>query len=102
MIHYSCDRCNCVIDPQDDVRYAVNLESRAVMDCIDGLQAEDDQDHLLEIHEILERGDDLENEMIGEEIYQRKRFDLCGDCFRKFMSDPIGARSNKQLNFSSN
>ena len=102
MIHYSCDRCSRPLDPQDDVRYCVQLETRAVMDSV-GLHDEDsDRDHLLEIHEILERADDLENELIGEEIYQRLKFDLCSDCFRKFMSNPVGSRPTKQMDFSSN
>lgn len=102
MIHYSCDRCNKVLDPQDDIRYCVNLETRAVMDSVTQQDDEADRDHLLEIHEILERADDLENELIGEEIYHRMKFDLCSSCFRKFMADPVGARPGKQLNFSSN
>lgn len=102
MIHYSCDRCSRVLDPQDDLRYSVNLEARAVMESVELNEPQADRDHLLEIHEILERADDLENELIGEEVYQRQRFDLCSDCYRKFIADPMGARPTKQLNFSSN
>ncbi|MDA0658283.1 MAG: hypothetical protein O2931_04990 [Planctomycetota bacterium] len=102
MIHYSCDRCSRPLDPQDDVRYCVQIETRAVMDSVGLHDDGSDRDHLLEIHEILERADDLENELIGEEIYQRLKFDLCSECFRKFMSSPVGSRPTKQMDFSSN
>lgn len=102
MIHYSCDRCKCVLNPQEDLRYVVHLEARAVMDGGEFGDDDDDRDHLLEVHEILERSDDLQDEMVGSDVYQRQRFDLCGDCFRKFIKNPVGLEWPKQLDFSQN
>ena len=55
MIHYSCDRCKRILDPAEDLRYAVTIEVQAMMDPLDIDEDEDDRDHLLEIQEILER-----------------------------------------------
>ena len=101
MIHYSCDRCKRVIDPVGDVRYVVRLEIQAVMEDGD-VDLDDDRDHLLEIQEILERMDDLESDLIGDDVYQKRRFDLCPECHRKFTKNPIGREASNQLDFSKN
>jgi hypothetical protein len=102
MIHYSCDRCKRLIDATDDVRYVVRMEVQAVIDATEVDEAGDDRDHLLEIHEILERLEDDESELVSEDVYQRRRFDLCPECYRKFMKNPIGREAAAQLGFSQN
>ena len=103
MIHYSCDRCGRPIDPQDELRYVVRLEVEAVMEPLEGEVVDDsDRDHLMELHEILERADDAANPMLGEGVYFRRRYDLCSDCHRKFRKNPVGKENAKQLNFSQN
>lgn len=102
MIHYSCDRCRRIIDPSEDLRYVVTMEVQAAMDPIDEGEAEDDRDHLLEIQEILERLDDAENDLIGADVYQKRRFDLCPECYRKFMKNPIAGETPAPLGFSQN
>ena len=60
MIHYSCDRCGRPIDPSEDLRYVVRLEIEAVMEPLDGeVVDDDDRDHLMELHEILDHADDV-------------------------------------------
>lgn len=101
MIHHSCDRCKRAMDA-DELRYVLRMEVQAAMDMGDA--DDDDRDHLLEIHEILERLADEESEDVGEEIYQRQRYDLCADCFRQFMENPLGAPAKHAHNlpFSAN
>jgi hypothetical protein len=57
MIHFTCDRCKRVIDPEQELRYVVRMEIEAAMDPIHESEPADDRDHLLEIDEILERVD---------------------------------------------
>ena len=102
MIHYTCDRCKRVLDPVEDLRYVVRLEVQAVMDPVDSDEVDDDRDHLLEVHEILERTEDLQGALIGDDIYQRTRYDLCPECYQRFIRNPIGAEPAVQLNFSEN
>ena len=102
MIRYSCDLCKRDFDPQHDLRYVVKLEVFAAMDT--AADDDDDNDHLQEIQDILERLDDGEDDQIGEEVCQRLRFDLCPECRRKFMKNPLG-RENfaaKVAGFSKN
>ena len=102
MIHYSCDRCKRILDPTEDLRYAVMVEVQAMMDPLDVDEAEDDRDHLLEIQEILERMDDAESDLVGSDIYQKSRYDLCPECYRKFIKNPIGRETPAHLGFSQN
>ena len=102
MIHYSCDRCKRELDPEDDLRYVVKMEIYAEMEPLDCDELEDDRDHLLELHEILERSDDAESELIGDDIYQKKRYDLCSKCYKEFIKQPVGRQPAMQLDFSPN
>jgi hypothetical protein len=102
MIHYSCDRCKRAIDVVEEMRYVVRMEVQAVMDATELDENDDDRDHLLEIHEILERLDDQDTDLVGEDVYQRRRFDLCPECYRKFMQNPLGRETAAQLGFSQN
>ena len=102
MIHYACDRCKRVIDPDDEVRYVVRMEVQAVFESTEAEENDDDRDHLLEIHEILERLDCEDSELGGEDVYHRRRFDLCSDCYRKFTQNPVGREAATQFGFSKN
>jgi hypothetical protein len=100
MVHHSCDLCKRLIDPEEDLRYVVKIEVYAALDPVD-VAADDDRDNLLEMHEILERMDDAESGAVGDDVYQTLRFDLCRDCRRRFLRNPLG-RESKKFNFSAN
>jgi hypothetical protein len=102
MIHYSCDRCQRSIDAEDDLRYVVRIEVEAVMDPLHEHEPADDRDHLLEIDEILERVDAAECPEISDDVYQKRRYDLCPQCFRKFIASPVGREKRAALGFSQN
>lgn len=106
MIHYTCDRCKRVLDPSNDLRYVVKLEVQAVMDAnameVTEDDIDDDRDHLLEVHEILERAEDLEGDAVGDDVYQRNRFDLCPECYRRYIRNPLASEPAGQFNFSQN
>lgn len=102
MIHYSCDRCQRLIETEDEVRYVVRLEVEAKLgdDVFSG--GDEESDHLLEIHEILERRDEEHDSLEDDEVYVRKRFDLCGDCYKAYLRNPIGRDTVKSVDFSQN
>ena len=101
MLHYTCDCCKRTIDPEKDLRYVVRLEVYASLDTAEGEQDEG-RDHLEEIQEILERLDDVESDMIGDDVYHHERFDLCSECRKKFVKNPLGRLTSHELDFSKN
>jgi hypothetical protein len=100
MIHYSCDLCKRPLDPQDDLRYVVKLEVYAAFDPLS--IEEEDRDNMEELSEILEHIDDTQSSQVGEDVYQQLRFDLCPECRKKFLKNPLGQRPAEQFDFSKN
>ena len=90
MIHYSCDRCRRILDPNEDLRYVVKLEAYAATEPGDPEELDEDRDHLLEMQEILERMDDEDSEYLVDDVYQKQRFDLCCECYKEYMRNPVG------------
>lgn len=101
MIHYSCDLCKREFEPED-LRYVVKLEIAAAMDPSEANEMDDDRDHLLEVQDILERLDDVDDDQMGDDVYQQLRFDLCPECCRRFRKNPLSRESSKQFDFSKN
>jgi DNA-directed RNA polymerase subunit RPC12/RpoP len=102
MIHYSCDRCQRLIETDDEVRYVVRLEVEAKLGDNVFAEQDDDRDHLLEIHEILDRQEDELESLTEDEVYARKRYDLCSDCHAEFLRNPMGREVTKPVDFSQN
>ena len=102
MIRYSCDLCKRELDSQDDLRYVVKIEVYAAFDPAATDGEDDDHDHLEEIQDILERMEDSASNQIGDDVYQQLRFDLCPDCRRRFIKNPLGRETAKAFGFSSN
>ena len=66
-------------------------------------EPDDDRDHLLELHEILERMEDADDHPpIDDDVYRKQRFDLCPECYRKFVKNPLGRELASPLGFSKN
>jgi hypothetical protein len=102
MIRYTCDLCKRELDPQGDLRYVVKMEIYAAFDPLGSAEEEDDRDHLQEIQDILERLEDSASEQVGEEVYQQLRFDLCPECRKKLLRNPLGREPAKVYDFSDN
>ena len=102
MIRYCCDLCKRDLDPERDLRYVVKVEIYAALDPTVADEEDDDRDHLQEIQDILERLGDAESEQVGDDVYKELRFDLCPECRRKFIKNPLGRETTKVLDFSEN
>ncbi|MFT5525997.1 MAG: hypothetical protein ACI9G1_002404 [Pirellulaceae bacterium] len=101
MLHFTCDRCHRQLDPKDDLRYVVRIETYAALGTSEFGEDDDDRDHLREIQEVLERIDE-DGEISSGDLHQRQRFDLCSDCHNKFMRNPVGNESPLSIDFSPN
>lgn len=101
MIHHSCDRCQKIIDPQDDIRYTVRIEVQASIDSVE-TEREEDRDHLLDLEEIIERLECEHDDEFSESLYQRSRHDLCSACYREYMRNPLARKPEVNLGFSEN
>jgi hypothetical protein len=57
---------------------------------------------LQEIQDLLEEMEANQDDHIGEDVYQRLRFDLCPECRKRFVKNPLGRETAKVLEFSEN
>ena len=39
---------------------------------------------------------------MGDDVYQQLRFDLCPECRKKFLKNPLGRKTIEQFDFSQN
>jgi hypothetical protein len=84
------------------MRYVVKLEVYAAFDPLTVADTDDDCDHLQDLNDILESLDDARSEAIGDDVYQQLRFDLCPECRRRFLKNPLGKKAAEQFDFSKN
>jgi hypothetical protein len=102
MIHYSCDRCKRVIDPAKEVRHEVSIEVQTILEPSGSYDPDEDRDYLDEIDEAL-MSIELDGDEYGMEETPRKlRFDLCSECFRRYIQDPLNAELPLHVGFSEN
>lgn len=100
MLHFSCDLCGCRLAQE---RFVVKMEVFAPFDPEEIDESDLDLDHLQAVSEEIE-----EVEMTGGELHvddcgtRRLRFDLCAECRKKFLQDPLGRDAVRRLHFSEN
>ncbi|MEI8226660.1 MAG: hypothetical protein WCH77_00140 [Planctomycetota bacterium] len=111
MLHYSCDICKRPINMHSDVRHVVKIEVFPAVDDMTGNHVdgssccnEEDGDHLEEMQELLESIDERSADQDGlfDDGTLSMRFDLCDNCRQRFVKNPLGIKSGKQLDFSNN
>ena len=101
MIHYTCDRCKRVIDPAQEVRHEVSIEVQAMLNAAEIPELEEDRDYLDEIDDAL-MAVDLDDTSLLANQPRKLRYDLCPECFRRYIQDPLGAEMPLHVGFSHN
>lgn len=71
-------------------------------DLCDGDDAATCDDHLENMHDLLERMEEQDLAAFLDDGTRTLRFDLCETCRQRFLRNPLGAKPNKALSFSQN
>lgn len=101
MIHYTCDRCKRQINTTDQTRYIVQIDIQTAAGEPEA-EFEDDIDHLNELHQILEGMHDVPAHEQDVDSCHHGRYDLCPECHRQFLKNPLGRDAVLTLGFSNN
>ena len=103
MLHFTCDLCGKELLPGDDRRYVVRVEVYAAHDPAELTEADLDQDHMDEVSQILEEmEEDGADPDQSAPAFKKFRYDLCPDCHKKFLRDPLNKEAAQKFHFSEN
>src|SRR5262249_31758956 len=103
MLRVTCDLCGKDLSPGEDQRYVVKMEVFAAHDPVKITEADLDDDHLEAVSELLH---DIEEGSLDPELsqpaFRHFRYDLCPDCHKKFVRDPLSKDAAQKFDFSEN
>jgi hypothetical protein len=103
MLHVTCDLCGKELYPGHDHRYVVKMEVFAAHDPAKLTEADLDEDYMEALSQQLQ-----EMEETGVEpaplvpARNHFRYDLCPECHRKFVRDPLSKEAVQKFDFSEN
>ena len=102
MLHITCDLCGKEIRPREDQRYVVKIEAYAVHDPTEITEADLDEDDMEVVSQMLRDEEENDTPVDLVEPYQNFRYDLCPECHKKFVRDPLAREMVQKLDFSKN
>lgn len=99
MLHFSCDLCGQQLD---DERFVVKMEVYPAFDPEEICEEDLSDDHLEEVAEILKQAEAEGKVELDDCSSKAFRFDLCSECRRRFIADPLGRETLARFDFSKN
>ncbi len=102
MLHVTCDLCGKKLRPGDDHHYVVKIEAYAAQDPAEITEADLEEDHMEAVSQLLREMEDNPEQPDLPEPYQNFRYDLCPECHKKFVRDPLGKDTAQKFDFSEN
>jgi hypothetical protein len=104
MLRIVCDLCGKELQPGEDHRYVVKIEVFAAHDPTEITEADLDDDHMEAVSELLR---EMEENPDGPDALEPPnrhfRFDLCPECRKKFVQNPLSREAAAQkIGFSEN
>ena len=102
MLHVTCDLCGKELRPGED-HHVVKIEVFAAHDPAEITEADLDEDHMEAVSQLLrEMEDNLADPELAEPAHKNFRYDLCPDCRKRFVRDPLGKEAAQKFDFSEN
>jgi hypothetical protein len=95
MLHVTCDLCGEELQAGQD-HYVVKIEVFAKHDPAELTEADLEEDHMEAISQLLREMDDQEAADAIEPARHNLRYDLCPECRKRFVRDPLSKNLNKE------
>src|SRR5262245_14311810 len=102
MQHITCDLCGKELRAGEDHRYVVKIEAYPAHDPAEITEADLDEDHMEALSEALRELEATAAPPDLAEPYKNFRFDLCCDCHKKFVQNPLAKETVQKFDFSPN
>ena len=102
MLHITCDLCGKELRPGEDHRYVVKIEAYAAHDPAEITEADLDEDHMEALSQTLRELE--ENDACADlpEPHKSFRYDLCAECHKRFVQNPLAKEAAQKFDFSKN
>lgn len=98
MVHITCDICGKEMVLSEDQRFVVKMEVFAAHDPLELTEADLEEDHMEAVSQLLRDEEDPQPAPHSKKF----RYDLCPDCHKKFVRDPLGKEAAQNFDFSEN
>ena len=92
MSHCICELCGQELHEEGGLRYAVRIEVQATHDPLNLSEDDLSKDLRAEIAKVLQQLDNVSLAEAQNQVYRRFEFDLCPECQRGFVRDPLAIR----------
>lgn len=103
MMHFTCDQCGKEMRPDEgEARYEIRIEARAAHVPTRLTDEDLDSDHIDMVSDMLCNLEEGEESPLLPPAKSDFRYDLCGDCYERFLLDPLGKEAGQNLSFSKN
>ena len=90
-----CDKCDATLLADSDVRYLVRIEVFAAYDPLEITRQDLERDFETEMRDLIASMESRDGGELEDEVYKRSQFDLCPDCQKAFLNDPLGIEGKK-------
>ncbi|MEW6025823.1 MAG: hypothetical protein AB1599_00810 [Planctomycetota bacterium] len=98
MFHFICDRCEKGLLLGEDVRYEMTVEIKSAYDPMEITGEDLKKDFNDEILELLNKMKHKTQEELEDQVYKLFKFDLCMECQKRILKDPLLREGYKGYN----
>lgn len=101
MLRVICDTCGKELRLGED-HHIVKIEVFAAHDPAELTEADLDEDHMEAFSAMLQQLEETDESPALEPSRRQLRYDLCGNCRKRYLRDPLGRENAPKFHFSEN
>jgi len=101
MLHITCDLCGKELGLGGD-HYVVKIDVFAAHDPAEITEADLDEDHMEAVSQMLQDIEDFGEDDLIEPASQQLRYDMCPECRKRYLRDPLNKDAAQKFHFSEN
>jgi hypothetical protein len=101
MLHITCDSCGKELRAGEN-RYVVKIEVFAAHDPAELTEADLDEDHMEAVSQLIQQMEEVDVAEALEPASRHLRYDLCPECRKRYLRDPLSKESAQKFDFSEN
>lgn len=89
MIYHRCDGCGVRLPSDGQGHFIVNVEAFAAAGRLEITEHDLQRDYAAEIRRLIAAAARMSADEIEDGVFRKWRFDLCAECHRRFVRDPL-------------